>query len=202
LKTGAQRVNANPDLHVMTTVQDTAALVRAEKARAPSTTFADRSACYKQLGSVNFTQWRRGSVRAESMIGRRAFIGSLAAAGLAVGGYRPVAAEPPPEITALRVAQFGSLCIAPQYVAEELLRAEGFLQIEYPHTKGDELYKEIAAGRIHLTLSFAGPGIVEIDAGAPLVFLAGVHPGCYEVFGTERIRTMGDFKGKTIVVTA
>ena len=147
----------------------------------------------------------RVPAKAPGMIGRRRVVAGLALA--ATGGVhglsrRAEAAEPPPETRALRVGQFGSLCVAPQYVAEDLLRAEGFTQVEYPQTKGADLYKDIAAGRIHLTMGFAGPGIVDIDAGLPLVFLAGVHPGCYEVFGTARIRTMRDFKGKTIVVTS
>ena len=136
------------------------------------------------------------------MITRRRLLGGCVLAGLAGLRPRSAAAEPPPETTALRVGQFGSLCVAPQYVAEELLRAEGFTEIQYPMTTGGELNREAMAGRIHLTMGFVGPTIVDIDAGAPLVFLAGVHPGCYEVFGTDRIRTMRDFKGKTLVVTA
>lgn len=136
------------------------------------------------------------------MITRRSLLGGSVLAGLARLHPRSAAAEPPPETTALRVGQFGSLCVAPQYVAEELLRAEGFTDIQYPMTTGGALNRELEAGRIHLSMGFVGPTIVDIDAGAPLVFLAGVHPGCYEVFGSERVRTMRDFKGKTFVVTA
>jgi NitT/TauT family transport system substrate-binding protein len=48
-------------------------------------------------------------------------------------GVRPthVAAEAPPETTRLRLAWTGSACQAPQYVAEELLRAEGFTDVQY-----------------------------------------------------------------------
>ena len=38
----------------------------------------------------------------------------------------PVAAEPPPETTKLRLAQVPAICIAPYYVAAELLQGEGF----------------------------------------------------------------------------
>jgi NitT/TauT family transport system substrate-binding protein len=39
------------------------------------------------------------------------------------------------------------------------------------------------------------------DAGAPVVILTGVHIGCFELFASERIRTIGDLRGKTIGVT-
>ena len=64
---------------------------------------------------------------------RRKSLKGLAAFGLGLGliGTRAVAAEPPPETTRIRISKVPSACLAPQYVAEELLRAEGFGQIEY-----------------------------------------------------------------------
>jgi NitT/TauT family transport system substrate-binding protein len=45
---------------------------------------------------------------------------------------RPTAAEPPPETTTLRLLkETGRICWAPQYVAEDLLRAEGFTDVTY-----------------------------------------------------------------------
>ena len=143
--------------------------------------------------------WRSDDWRRRDFLTRSALAG---AAGLLGVGHEPVAAEPPPETPTLNIAQFGSLCVTPQYVAEELLRGEGFASVQYPKTTGGDLYSSLATGKVDLSLGFVGPGIVAIDAGVPLVFLAGVHPGCYEVFGTERIRTIHDFKGKTIAVTA
>jgi NitT/TauT family transport system substrate-binding protein len=65
---------------------------------------------------------------------RRAFVAGLTAAG-ATGlvGLRPheAAAEPPPETITLRLFKTGSICWTPQYVAEELLRDEGFDQVIY-----------------------------------------------------------------------
>ena len=34
----------------------------------------------------------------------------------------------------------------------------------------------------------------------PLVLLGGVHAGCFELFGTERIRAVRDLKGKTVAI--
>ena len=64
---------------------------------------------------------------------RRAFLSGLSLAGIGGGlGLRPepVAAEPPPETTTLRLVQISGICIAPMYVAEELLRSEGFTDVQ------------------------------------------------------------------------
>jgi NitT/TauT family transport system substrate-binding protein len=37
-----------------------------------------------------------------------------------------------------------------------------------------------------------------VDAGDPVTALAGVHPGCYELFAHEPIRTIGDLKGQKV----
>jgi NitT/TauT family transport system substrate-binding protein len=53
---------------------------------------------------------------------RRAFVRGLAVtAGLGALTPRTVTAEPPPETTRLRLHKMAGICIAPQYVAEELL---------------------------------------------------------------------------------
>ena len=78
---------------------------------------------------------------------RRRFLGGLTLAGTAgfLGLHpRQVAAEPPPETTTLRLIQLSGICIAPQYVAEELLRAEGFADVQY--VKRDDTQKALASG--------------------------------------------------------
>jgi NitT/TauT family transport system substrate-binding protein len=65
---------------------------------------------------------------------RRQFVERLSAAGTAglLGLPRQAAAaEPPPETPRLRLFKFPGICLAPQYVAEELLRAEGFTDVQY-----------------------------------------------------------------------
>jgi NitT/TauT family transport system substrate-binding protein len=39
-----------------------------------------------------------------------------------------------------------------------------------------------------------------VDAGDPIVMLAGVHVGCFELFGTDRVHTIRDLQGKTVAV--
>src|SRR5215471_17583457 len=65
-------------------------------------------------------------------IDRRAFL-RRAVAAVAVVGARPsrAAAEPPPETTTLRIVREPAICFAPQYAAEDLLKGEGFVDVEY-----------------------------------------------------------------------
>jgi len=138
---------------------------------------------------------------------RRQFLSGMMLAGAAglLGLHpRPAAAEPPPETTRLRLHQTPGICVAPQYVAEDLLYAEGFTEVHYvavdPAKFTTGIYQLLAAGVIDLSMAFVPPYIVQVDAGAPIVLLGGVHVGCYEVFGTERVRAIRDLKGKTVAV--
>jgi NitT/TauT family transport system substrate-binding protein len=64
---------------------------------------------------------------------RRQFIAGAAAAGATglLGAPHARAAEGAIETTSVRLTKSPGLCIAPQYVAEELLRAQGFTDIRY-----------------------------------------------------------------------
>ncbi len=138
------------------------------------------------------------------MIGRRRFLGgavTLSGVGFLALGPRSAAGEPPPETTRLRLTKVNAICVAPEYAAEELLRAEGFTDVEYVQTAGTVgKEKGLAAGDVDLTLHFAASLVVRLDAGDPIVILAGVHSGCFELFGTERVRAIRDLKGKTVAV--
>ena len=137
---------------------------------------------------------------------RREFLkaaGALTAAGLIGVDPTPAAAdpEPPPETTRLRLVAVPAICLAPQYVAEALLKSEGFIDVEY--VKFDMTFGNggpIASGRADLTLDAAGDIVTYVDKGVPVVTLGGVHLGCYELFGTERVRAIRDLKGRTIAV--
>src|SRR3989442_3800546 len=65
---------------------------------------------------------------------RRTFLrgfGATGAVGLLNALAVPAAAEPPPETTTIRLFQQPLACYAPLFVAEPLLLAEGFRQVEY-----------------------------------------------------------------------
>ena len=137
------------------------------------------------------------------MITRRQFVRGAAAAG-ALGLVSDVmAAEPPPETTRIRIPRTESVCWAPTYIAEDLLKAEGFSDVrfvQYPDSA--KVYGGLAAGEIDILMAFVAPTIYQIDAGNPLVVLGGVHPGCLELFASPRIRSVQDLKGKVIATSA
>jgi NitT/TauT family transport system substrate-binding protein len=140
------------------------------------------------------------------MIDRREFLRGASGAGTVALLGLPASradAEPAPETTRLRLIKSPSMCWAPQYVAEELLKAEGFTEVTYVDSPaGRPVSKNLTAGEADLSMNFVGPNLIRVDQGDPVVFLAGVHVGCFEVFGGERLRRISDLKGKTVSVTS
>ncbi len=131
---------------------------------------------------------------------RRAFLSGVSAmgAGSWVGlRSRGAGAEPPPETTRLRLLKTASVCWAPQYLADDLLRAEGFTDVTYVDFPGGPVSEFLAAAKADISLNFVGPNLIRLDQGDPVVFLAGVHVGCFEVIATERVKRITDIKGKT-----
>src|SRR5215510_10360986 len=119
---------------------------------------------------------------------RRKFLEGLTLAGTAgLLGLHPrlVAAEPPPETTTIRLVRypFDVTCTAPQWVAEELLRAEGFSTVEYVQTTDSAL--PLAAGAVDIALLDASGLVLLLDAAKSIVALMGVHGGCFELFATD-----------------
>jgi NitT/TauT family transport system substrate-binding protein len=134
---------------------------------------------------------------------RRRFLTGLSLAGAASTiRMRPgLAAEGALETTTVRLSKIAGICIAPQYVAEELLRAEGFTEIRYVETVAGEASTDaLARGNIELSLNFAAPLITVIDTGAPVTVIAGVHVGCFELFGNESVRSITDLRGRSVGV--
>src|SRR5262245_55307624 len=87
---------------------------------------------------------------------------------------RPIAAEPPPETARLRLVRNPGLCVAAEYVAEELLHGEGFTEVQYvKQATAAEKGPALAAGAVDLTQFFSAPFLLRVEAGAPLVLLAG-----------------------------
>ena len=132
----------------------------------------------------------------------RRFLTTISMAGAVdlFGVPRVRAAEGVLETTSVRLANSG-LCIAPQYVAEELLRAEGFTDVRYIDTPPIRVGK-IAHGEIDFSLDYASAFVSAIDAGEAITVLTGVHIGCQELFAREGIRTIADLKNKSVGVQA
>jgi len=111
------------------------------------------------------------------------------------------AAERPLETTSVRLAKIPGICIAPQYVAEELLREEGFTDVGYvAASTGVGQSEAISNGSVDFSLNFAAPLIIPMDGGAPITVVAGVHVGCFELFGNEDIRSIANLKGRSVGV--
>ena len=139
----------------------------------------------------------------QTSAGRRRFLAALAATGAAglMGPTNSRAQGERLETTSVRLAKITGTCIAPQYLAEELLRLEGFTDVRYIlFEAGLGQSKAIARGDVDFSLNFAAPLVIPIDAGEPISVIAGVHTGCFELFGHDRIRSIADLKGRTVGV--
>jgi NitT/TauT family transport system substrate-binding protein len=137
----------------------------------------------------------------QSMRSRRDFLAgaSLAAAAGLLRPRESFADEGPPEVTTIRLRRDPSICVAPWYIAEDLLRVEGFTDIRYvPAQAGAETVEMIGRGEIDFVIYVAASLVVRLDEGLPVTVLAGVHPGCFELFAHEPIRTISELKGKKI----
>ena len=135
---------------------------------------------------------------------RRQFLkdASVLGAGSLLGVPLSVSAEPPPEVKRIRLIHAPSICLAPQLVAEELLKVEGFSNVEYVDLQVNKLSDEVASGRADMSQVSTPEVIPVIDSGAPVVVLGGIHAGCYELFANKRVRGVSDLKGKKVVISA
>jgi NitT/TauT family transport system substrate-binding protein len=131
---------------------------------------------------------------------RRRFLAGLSATGAAsLLGPRLASAESAPlETTVVRFAA-PDICTAPQYVAEQLLRADGFSDVAYGgHVPGLSVAQQLAFGELDFAVDFASTFLHPIDTGSPIKVLSGVHVGCYELFARDGIRSVLDLKGKRV----
>jgi NitT/TauT family transport system substrate-binding protein len=126
-------------------------------------------------------------------------LGALAGCGGLSAPIAPALGPAPLETTTLRTARSTSVCHSPQFLAEPLLRDEGFVDIKYvePTPSGLLFQDRLAAGELDIMTLFSAPFILQVDIGSPVVFLAGLHVGCFELFGTSQIRSVRDLKGRT-----
>ena len=136
---------------------------------------------------------------------RRRFLTTLSSAGAAgLVGLRakPTNAELPSETTRIRLIHDPSICVAPQYLAEELLRADGFSDVQYIEATDGSGARVVGAGSADMMMEFAAVYVSRIDAGDPIVLLGGVHIGCFEVFGGTHVWALRDLKDKRVAVLA
>jgi NitT/TauT family transport system substrate-binding protein len=135
---------------------------------------------------------------------RRRFLSRAALAGVAcmlpVVGAR--AAEPKLETTTIKLPRAPAICTMPQMITEQLLQAEGFTDIRFvdepppPHNAAEQL----ARGDVDLMVNYASNFIIALDKGEASTLLAGVHVGCFVLFGHEDVHSIAGLKGKTVGV--
>jgi NitT/TauT family transport system substrate-binding protein len=136
---------------------------------------------------------------------RRNFLASLSAAGATgiLGARGSLADEPPLETTTIRLVRTSGICVAPIYIAEELLRAEGFAAISYVAVPGGVASAQLTTrGEADFLLTFAAPLLIPMDAGEPLTVIAGAHVGCFELFANDTVHRIADLKGRSVGVQA
>jgi NitT/TauT family transport system substrate-binding protein len=154
-------------------------------------------------------KYMTSTTTADNWLNRRQFLRSAATFGLSAGGLAllagcasqpaaPGVATETLETTSIRLIQSPSICVAPLYVAEDLLKAEGFTQVQYVNIPGGNLVQALAARQVDMGMQFSGPMISSVDVGLPLTVLAGVHVGCYVLFTREPINSVSALKGKTV----
>ena len=137
-------------------------------------------------------------------VDRRDFLArSAALAGASLLPFSHFArAEPPPEIKKVRFQPDPSICLAPQYLAIELLRLDGFSElpiVDPDPALGPDL---IADGHADFGMLDV-PGLIPmLDTGKRVVVLAGIHAGCWELFANQRVQAIRDLKGKTVAISA
>ena len=111
---------------------------------------------------------------------------------------RAAAVEPPPETSTIRLSKHPTICFAPQYVCEELLRAEGFTDIRWVDIPNPSIWQELGIGQIDFASNLSLNHIIAIDKGASITIVSGVHGGCYELFVHGAVRAITDLKGKRV----
>jgi NitT/TauT family transport system substrate-binding protein len=136
---------------------------------------------------------------------RRDFLASasLAAAAGVLRAREPLADEGALETTTVRLVRTSGICVAPIYIAQQLLRAEGLADIRYVSATGGVASAEVATrGEADFVLTFAAPLLIPMDAGKPLTVIAGAHVGCFELFANDTVHRIADLKGKSVGVQA
>jgi NitT/TauT family transport system substrate-binding protein len=127
------------------------------------------------------------------------WLAATGTAGLSSLAVQHARAEPPPETNRIRLQDAPIACFAPLFVAEALLKAEGFTDVQYvktPFAQGPS--DAVASGQIDIAQDDSAAYTMQLDRKAPIVVLGGLHTGCWELFAQTSIRSLRELKGKTV----
>jgi len=137
-----------------------------------------------------------------TMLSRRRFLSSMALAGI-TSTLPPLgarAAEPILETVTIKLPIAPAICTMPQMITEQLLQAEGFTDIRFVDEPPGNASKQLACGDVDLMVNYASNFIVGLDKGETTTLLAGVHGGCFVLFGPEDVHGIAGLKGRTVGV--
>src|SRR6516225_8910295 len=103
---------------------------------------------------------------------RRRFLTTMSLAGAAGLLHMPPApaVEEALETPTVRLQKVG-LCVAPVYIADDSLRAEGFTDISYVEAPPGAI-EPVARGKVDFATLYASQIVRAFDAGEPLTLLA------------------------------
>ena len=138
---------------------------------------------------------RRALLRAGLALGGSAIGAGVAAAcaPASAGGVSNVALGPP-ESTTVRIVSVA--CDPALWSADDYLKEEGFSDARIlPLAVG-----AVARGEGDIGVGYTQWIVTNVDAGKPVVALAGLHTGCGEVWTRPGISSISDLKGKSIDV--
>jgi NitT/TauT family transport system substrate-binding protein len=106
------------------------------------------------------------------------------------------------ETTTIRLPAGFATCVSPEFLAADLLRAEGFTDVKHVPNTDANLVPMVRAGDIDVAMQTAAITTAQADTDGAMVHLAGIHVGCFELFARDGIRSMSDLKGKRVVITS
>ena len=157
----------------------------------------------KQFASTNVHQLsRRDFLKVAGGLGiSAAGMTLLDACGAGPATATPIAEDAPLETTTIKLIRTPSLCLAPLYMAEDLLKEAGFTDVQYAQVTTVNTNKIISSGEADIGGHFSPPVMIGLDVGAPLLILSGLHVGCFVLFGGKGVDTIQDLKGKHVAIT-
>ena len=114
-----------------------------------------------------------------SKFNRRHFLSGTTALGAAaiLGWPENSRAKPPPETKKIRIVRAAAICLAPQFLAEELLRLEGFSEINYINATTGNLCDALEDGTADVTMEPA-PARAIVKCCVRLVDQAAIFCDC------------------------
>lgn len=132
---------------------------------------------------------------------RRHFLAVATAASISglLGATMPGRTEQQPETTRVRLPAFPKVsdCMTPIYIAQDLLRAEGFTEIILvTEGTGPDSSDWIEHNELDFDWNYPPAHIRSIAKGVPITVLSGLHVGCLELIANDRVRNIPDLKGK------